>query len=705
MRFLLLLSFFLLFHRIQAQEQLSAQTIYYAPNAYELTADQKASLDEFVDEALTSPKALIAIQAFTDDIGSFLENRTLAKQRANAVKTYLFQKGIDPQRVTTKSYKPSPGLQNDAERQKYRKVVLTLAATTAVVPDEPTPSTPDLSALEAFWEEEAKAETQAFELNPNQSNLITGAKGVKLYIPENAFCYEDGRKVEGTIKLSLREIYSVADIILNNLSTTSDGQLLETAGMLYLKAEDEEGRNLVLQQDSFITASLPNYDALKEGMEIFEGAHGDDGHLNWQVNNTPVQNSRRGFGRREDVNPYAAVDIKRNLEWLRQIPLEPIALPQRVKRPSKRAIDNYYVDHSNKLKSELKSYIDYSDSLRSILEHQKELLNNFDYRLYIDKWSTIAYDFRSLARSAHVQQEQWNQINNTLEAYVAAGYDFETEIAVLNNIVVDSMSMKDSIKVMELYELSTSCYQDITAKFGYSYFINSQSEEVIERGEVIRKRYYTLANFSSKLSSTANNPLSPREERKLRRILDQKPPKDNYDYLKEVLDSFVLIYENHELRSSLNKIELRGYALDSLYWQVEEKRKALGILNAEDIQSSYGNVLRIQSLKWVNCDRFLDFEGPKTKIEILVDQPVNTAVYVVFKNIKSVIGFSHQAKGRFGNNMEIPLDQELRIVALHIRDGQPYLFVQEGYARDLEQVQAEFSPKTKGELQQELAKM
>lgn len=77
---------------------------------------------------------------------------------------------------------------------------------------------------------------QTFEISPRSDTLITGIHGTKVYIKANSLLFEDGEPVASPVILHLKEVYSLSDMILNGLSTTSNGGLLQTSGMIHLTA-------------------------------------------------------------------------------------------------------------------------------------------------------------------------------------------------------------------------------------------------------------------------------------------------------------------------------------------------------------------------------------------------------------------------------------------------------------------------------------
>ncbi len=87
------------------------------------------SLDELAELMKKHEGWKLLIEGHTDNVGNAASNKTLSKNRANAVKTYLTKKGVAATRFTVNWYGPDkPIAPNDTEegRQKNRRVEMTL---------------------------------------------------------------------------------------------------------------------------------------------------------------------------------------------------------------------------------------------------------------------------------------------------------------------------------------------------------------------------------------------------------------------------------------------------------------------------------------------------------------------------------------------------------------------------------------------------
>lgn len=123
-----------------------------------------------------------------------------------------------------------------------------------------------------------KKQSQTFKFNPKKDTTITGKEGTKLIIKANSFVDKNNKEVSGNIDLKITEYYQLSDVLLANLSTQSDGKLLETGGMLNLQTF-KGNEPLNLKKNSPIEILFPGQ---KKDMQLFSGEW-NDGIVNWKL--------------------------------------------------------------------------------------------------------------------------------------------------------------------------------------------------------------------------------------------------------------------------------------------------------------------------------------------------------------------------------------------------------------------------------------
>lgn len=121
--------------------------------------------------------------------------------------------------------------------------------------------------------------SQIFTITNDKADTIETRKGIRIIIPPNTFVLNDGQGAKESIQIELREVFDKSDMILNGLGTLSDGRLLESFGMVFLRATSDD-RELKIKENSSITVSIPNRKGGISG-ELFYGTQSDR-TLNWK---------------------------------------------------------------------------------------------------------------------------------------------------------------------------------------------------------------------------------------------------------------------------------------------------------------------------------------------------------------------------------------------------------------------------------------
>ena len=100
--------------------------------------------------------------------------------------------------------------------------------------DESVPRNQSATLLAAL--RHMQATPQRFRIDATQDNSITGKAGTRISFNRNCFVNRKGEEVKETVDIELKECYKLADMMTENLSTTSRGTLLESKGMISITA-------------------------------------------------------------------------------------------------------------------------------------------------------------------------------------------------------------------------------------------------------------------------------------------------------------------------------------------------------------------------------------------------------------------------------------------------------------------------------------
>ncbi len=123
---------------------------------------------------------------------------------------------------------------------------------------------------------------QKFNLPSNRDTAITCKEGTTVKIKANSFVFsKTGKPITGEINFQIKEYYKTSDILLANLTTTSNADILETGGMIYIEATSK-GEKCELKNGVTIEIGFP-YETEKDNMQLFNGSWTAN-KINWQLN-------------------------------------------------------------------------------------------------------------------------------------------------------------------------------------------------------------------------------------------------------------------------------------------------------------------------------------------------------------------------------------------------------------------------------------
>ena len=122
-------------------------------------------------------------------------------------------------------------------------------------------------------------ESQFFDIDSKQDNVIEGKNGTVIICPKGCFKNAKGEIVDDNIKIELSEALSLEDMLLSNLTTTSDGRQLETDGMIYFNAT-ANGEQITINKENPVHIEIPTTEK-KAGMMAYRGIRDEKGNMNW----------------------------------------------------------------------------------------------------------------------------------------------------------------------------------------------------------------------------------------------------------------------------------------------------------------------------------------------------------------------------------------------------------------------------------------
>jgi TonB family protein len=166
---------------------------------------------------------------------------------------------------------------------------------------------------------------QTFILKANEDKTITCKEGTKITVKSNSFITETGKLVKGDIIFQVTEFYKTSDILLANLTTTSNNDILETGGMVYIEAISN-GEKCQLKKEATIEIAFPTKDK-KDDMQLFNGQWSKE-IINWTVESTTDLNKVYSSASVDEIPSFPGGE-KKMMEFLsKQIKYPQSALEQ-----------------------------------------------------------------------------------------------------------------------------------------------------------------------------------------------------------------------------------------------------------------------------------------------------------------------------------------------------------------------------------------
>lgn len=125
---------------------------------------------------------------------------------------------------------------------------------------------------------------EKFTIKSNSDTTLFGEQGTRIFIGSETFQFANGDVVKDSIQIQLKEFYKRSDIILSELSTESNGKLLETGGMVYIKAFAND-KEIEIRPAKRIVIHFPKEDYNYNTMNLFyaDDMATDTSVTNWNI--------------------------------------------------------------------------------------------------------------------------------------------------------------------------------------------------------------------------------------------------------------------------------------------------------------------------------------------------------------------------------------------------------------------------------------
>jgi hypothetical protein len=763
-----------------------SEQIYFDNAVYVLNAEQTKTLDQLAAQWADKKIVMISVSATADQKGKQKANEILANQRATAVRNYLLNKGVPPPMVridkceilpvginqnnrranivveyaaTSDKNNPSNTTTNTTKNSATdNNKTSNIVSTTTVINTANTPNmSPEeraaLTDLNSFFAYSAKKYEQKHRLNGKRGKVINGRRGTVIHIPPYAFETLDGQEATGEINIDLQEAHTYGDMILQNLATVSNGEQLETGGMVRIAATDANGQTLRLKKGKDIFVSLPNPNANTAGMLVFTGERDGHENMNWGTDGSPVAVATglpSPFRQKPnyDINSEVfqkPLRISSNATVFDKPLPKPVSQPEVLNKPAptrpvlapldEPQLSDYYDKFSQNTKESFSQY-----SIKARKKHKE------DHQTYTQKKAAQDKIYQSYRRDSLNHVKLLAQHQSKIDAHQAYIAELRTALQKAGDVEQD-IDIKTYAQLLTSVNQTLNNMMNVSDFYTKAKFLSAELTELrskhpdfeqlinaVDSNYIDRKEFKGLQGFSKEISGflkSIEKKVEIAERAKLEEVdaetyfaasasynIARLLRKENWTkqdcdaaikWINVVRQSyhsdFIKIQAKYSqfIKKNTKVISLCHKKYDSIFDSNEatfNKKIEHGLLTSAEVAEIYRNALTINTLGWINCDRFSRDPSPRSQINILTEKgkDKNTQFYIVFHDIKSVMSASNLSANLFTSNL-LPQNQNVTVIGIHVQDQQSEISITKGRVSDLSKIKATFEPKTLKEVQ------
>ncbi|QNR23456.1 OmpA family protein [Croceimicrobium hydrocarbonivorans] len=259
-----------------AQKTEIRKSYFFEVNETELQATQIQSLQKLLDSLPNERVLGFALNAYCDGPGSKAHNEALGKNRILSLQNEI-QKQFADSSIKHQNF-ADEGQPDNLYKNSQRRVDLIIQ----LAPE------PDYGPGIAELLKQLCPPPQVFEIDPLKDTILKAKGGSILHIPAKAF---SNLRPKEKVRIEFTEVITKSEMLLNNLSTSSNGRMLESGGMFKVEAFQGQ-RKLKLRKRRDVTFYIPSERSIP-GALVFNGNQHDSlANINWtRTNGSTLQST------------------------------------------------------------------------------------------------------------------------------------------------------------------------------------------------------------------------------------------------------------------------------------------------------------------------------------------------------------------------------------------------------------------------------
>jgi len=680
MQKILLAAIFLLVATFLPAQNPNTASVFFETDQYELSPEARQTLDALALQLLAAPDYSVNIEAWTDDRGTPEYNLRLAENRAKSVQVYLAEKGL----LLTKTSVQSWGERNleydnatEENRQMNRRV--------------------DVLANPVFFSTFSALQTrlsanseQVLTIQPDQSQTVTAASGTMVVVPAQAFVFEDGTSPTGPVELIVREAFSPSDFISHNLTTTSDGKILQTGGMVYIGAQ-AEGRPLVLADGAALTVALPTQ-KVDPNMELFYAQQTADGNINWQPAGQKFRQTLEDPKVTLDIDPalgarimaikvpvYPAPSIPVFNGEMPHEPRRPVA-PYKPRTPQKPVWEQVQKMFGAKSDEPLKK-----KDAKKADKHYQTLLAKYqrdsaDYVRLYNRYLQNEANYEAAKVKFAEDRRYWQE---ELKRRISAIRNYEHQLYLHEYSVALQLAVKRVGKNIQRYEnYSNLDFAVHTA--ATDHYRLMQKEQFLKRG---KRDDVTAEMLYNKYIGY--------------KVMESAGFKDLLSFRRYEGSHLEYSDSREAIRKMHAETGIRPIS-DSLKSEIKERRLLSAKTPGQADRAIRAYVADVTRLGWINCDKF--YNDPAEKIQLAVNETEDATMYALCRDLNSILPLTRTGENTYVVN-GLPKGRAVSIVSIKLKDGVPHLALHETKVGQTDDLKMNYRSLTIKDLKEELQRL
>jgi hypothetical protein len=266
-----------------AQTQTKQFRVNFNVDEHTLDKSDEVILNELLLLCKQATYAEIKLTAHTDIDADDQYNLALSKRRAQSVTAYLDANQLNTKNIRVNWYgerKPEASNDNDEGKAMNRRVDIAV-------------TTYQINNTSELLKSVSPEYTQTFTINPKQDNTIKGRNGTSITIPKGTLVNKNGKPIDANaVQITLKEFLKPQDAAFNQLSTISNGKLLESGGMFTVEAT-ANGEPVNVKKGQTMQVQMPTIN-MRNNMQLFTAVKNAQGISEWKPTNVPFRPAIEG---------------------------------------------------------------------------------------------------------------------------------------------------------------------------------------------------------------------------------------------------------------------------------------------------------------------------------------------------------------------------------------------------------------------------